>query len=110
MTDPLQGAVLSPYPHSPGTSEVQRMADFGTLSPKWEVSNKPLPPGLRELCRGGARENEVPKETDLQDKTGHTCELTDCAAGTGRSQTGQVLRAEGVGPSLTQELPATGYC
>lgn len=29
---------------------LQRIRDFGTHSPKWDVSTKPIPSGLRELC------------------------------------------------------------
>lgn len=36
-------------------NNVQRVRDLDTLSPKWEVSNKPLPLGLRELCRRGSK-------------------------------------------------------
>ena len=29
------------------------LRDIGTRGPKWDLSNKPLPSGLRELCRRG---------------------------------------------------------
>jgi hypothetical protein len=35
--------------------KVQRVRDFGTLSPKWEFSIKSLTLGLKELCRRESR-------------------------------------------------------
>jgi hypothetical protein len=34
---------------------MQRVRDFGALSPKWDVFTNPLPSGLRVLCRRASR-------------------------------------------------------
>lgn len=69
----------------PQCDKVQRVTDFGTPSPKWEVFNEPLPPGLRELCRRGVRETQpgrmkTPRKQRLQDKTGHKFKLPGCGS------------------------------
>lgn len=41
---------------NPQLDDVQRIRDFGTLTPKWDVFIKLFPSGPRELCRGGGGE------------------------------------------------------
>jgi hypothetical protein len=48
-------AVNDNQQRKPQLDNVQRVRDFGALSPKWDVFIKPLPWRLRDLCKRESR-------------------------------------------------------